>query len=367
MARYIVSSLLVACGLFGLAEQAGAVAIGAMLAGPHPAPLASAERMPAVFRAPETESCNVAAAALPAQLGNAGFASASGLAAASVSSSKASAILGGAVSALDRIRLDQAAQASGGAAVVQANDLTMLARPGEAVPVGARIVPGAGLAPGAAPLSMARSVPAGAGAGCTGFVLPRAVIAVAPGRGSGFSPEDFLQTKRLVVSHTAFDRQWARVSQQGLSSRFVMQDATLSRFARGRATMATVEAVNAWTNRKVRFAEDDKLYGTADYWAPAQMTLKRGAGDCEDIAIAKMQILAAMGVARSDMYLTIARDLARHADHALLVVRIDDRYWLLDNSTDRVLDANASYDYQPVLSFSEGRKWLHGAVLARAD
>jgi predicted transglutaminase-like cysteine proteinase len=64
------------------------------------------------------------------------------------------------------------------------------------------------------------------------------------------------------------------------------------------------------------------------------------------------------------MYLTIARDLARRADHAVLVVRLDGRYWMLDNATDRLLDAGASYDYQPVLSFSEDRKWLHGAVLA---
>lgn len=357
MVRYLATSLIAACGLFGMAEQAGAVAIGPMLAGEQPATVG---RMSAALRSLQAPNCSalMSASAEPARLAGAGGVQPvppSAPQAVPAQFSKAAAILGGAASALDRIRMDQAAQAS---AAMPAS-LTM------AGPA-AGSVPGVGLSPGAAPLAM--PLPAVAGVDCGRFALPKAAIAAAPGRVPRLpGSEDFLQTKRLAVSRTAFDRQWERVSRQGLSPRFVDGDAVLSRAARGGATMAAVETVNAWANRRIRFADDAKLFGTADYWATAQATLTRGAGDCEDIAIAKMQLLAAMGVARSDMYLTIARDLARHADHALLVVRMDGRYWLLDNSTDRVLDADASYDYQPVLSFSQGRKWLHGAVLARAD
>lgn len=279
--------------------------------------------------------------------------------------SKGSAILGGAVSALEQIRLNQATQArAAGKAAIQAS-LTLPTLPRDTVPVGTGMVPGAGLSPSAGPLA---SAGIGPGTSCDRLVLPRATMAFAPGRGSPIARgDDFLQTRRLSVSRTAFDGQWARVSGQGVSPRFLARHAELSRLGRGRADFAAVEAVNAWTNRRIRFADDAKLFGSADYWATARATLARSAGDCEDIAIVKMQLLAAIGVARSDMYLTIARDLARRADHALLVVRVDGRYWLLDNSTDRVLDAQASYDYQPVLSFSEGRKWLHGTVLASAE
>ena len=275
--------------------------------------------------------------------------------------SKASAILGGGVSALDRIRSDQA----GATASLSNAGLTMQAA---AQPSGTGgMVWGARLEPGAGPPLANASGP---GVTCSRFALPRVASAIAPGRGlpNGNGPmgsgEDFLQTKRLAVSRTAFDRQWERVSHTRLSPRVLTHDATLRRLSRGGAGMAGVEAVNAWANRRIKFTEDAKLYGTADYWAAAQSTLKLRAGDCEDIAIAKMQLLAAMGVARSNMYLTIARDLARRADHALLIVKMDGRHWVLDNSTDRVLDANASYDYQPVFSFSEGHKWLHGATLA---
>jgi len=88
--------------------------------------------------------------------------------------------------------------------------------------------------------------------------------------------------------------------------------------------------------------------------------MRRRQGDCEDIAIVKMQLLAAHGIRLEDMSLVIARDQVRNADHALLVVKFDGRMWLLDNSTDRVLDASQSYDYRPILSFSAGKKWIHG-------
>ena len=74
----------------------------------------------------------------------------------------------------------------------------------------------------------------------------------------------------------------------------------------------------------------------------------------------KLALLAGAGVRREDIYLTVARDLARNADHALLVVRAEGRFWLLDNNTDRLLDASEAHDYRPILSYSAKGKWLHG-------
>ena len=124
----------------------------------------------------------------------------------------------------------------------------------------------------------------------------------------------------------------------------------------GHPGQATIAVINSWANAKIRYVEDRQLYGQADYWADAKTTLRRRAGDCEDIAIAKMALLAGAGVRREDMYLTIAHDLTRNADHALLVVKSGGRYWLLDNNTDRVLDASAANDYRPILSYSAGGK-----------
>ena len=171
------------------------------------------------------------------------------------------------------------------------------------------------------------------------------------------SSDDFLASKRLPVHKTAFDAQWSRVRHGGLSRGMA---AALLRNVSGGASRANLAAVNSWTNAHVRFVDDRVQYGRPDYWSGARATLRRGAGDCEDIAIAKMQLLSAIGIPRSDMYLTIARDLVRNADHALLVVRLEGKYWLLDNATDELLDASKSYDYRPILSYSETGKWLHG-------
>ena len=41
------------------------------------------------------------------------------------------------------------------------------------------------------------------------------------------------------------------------------------------------------------------------------------------------------------------------------MIKHDGRYFLLDDSTDTLLDGAQSNDYRPILSFGEG-KWLHG-------
>jgi len=167
---------------------------------------------------------------------------------------------------------------------------------------------------------------------------------------------DFLQSKRLPVSRTSFDSDWNRVRASHISPQLA---ARFSGHAfSGDGTL--LASVNRWANANVRYAEDRDLYGKSDHWADASTTLQKGAGDCEDIAIVKMQLLAAAGVPRSSMYLTIARDLARNADHAVLIVKQGDRHWLLDNTTNEVLDAREGLDYRPIMSFSGGNKWLHG-------
>jgi len=250
--------------------------------------------------------------------------------------SKASSILGGAPSQMELI-LRQQSDASGAAAP----------------------------APALAPSQPARAF--SFGLGCTSAPTPAtpALVLVPPAQpfaspfrsGPPLAPGDFLSSHRLPISHTAFDAQWARVSHAVLPGKTLRQ---LGLAGEGEALSARLAAVNAWTNRQIRYTEDAQQYATADYWADPRQTLKRGAGDCEDIAILKMQLLAAAGVPRSAMFLTIARDLARHADHALLVVRDGERYWLLDNATDALVDASTAQDYRPIFSFGESGKWLHG-------
>jgi len=169
--------------------------------------------------------------------------------------------------------------------------------------------------------------------------------------------DDFLSSSRLAVSHTPFDRQWDRVSGARLKTRAV---AGLNLSQASTDLVVRMEAVNAWANGHIRYEEDESLYGRRDYWANAAETLRHRAGDCEDIAILKYQLLAAAGVSRDAMFLTVARDLVRHADHAILLVRDGTKFWLLDNSTNALIDGASAQDYRPIFSYNERGKWLHG-------
>jgi len=171
--------------------------------------------------------------------------------------------------------------------------------------------------------------------------------------------DTFLASKRIRIAHTAFDRDWARVRNESLSR------ATYTRLlgAAPGDKEATLLSVNRWVNRSIAYTEDRDLYGTADFWAGARRTLKQRKGDCEDIALLKMQMLAAAGIKREDMFLTIAKDLVRHADHAVLIVRTAGTYRMLDNASDEVIDAAPQSDYRAILSFSAGGTWLHGATV----
>lgn len=263
--------------------------------------------------------------------------------------SKSSAILGGAPSALAQIKAQQRGRTS--ASLVASGPVVV------------------STAPVARPLEPALG-PSPFSAFCESFSGQRQAFAFDSGIGRAaglakpaiaaaqreFSPDDFLASKRVDIGRTMFDADWARVRTSKLSRKDV------SRALRGKrgAGMNLIEEVNSWTNQNVRYVEDRDLWGKADVWSTARTTLKMGKGDCEDIAIAKMQLLAAAGVSRRDMVLTIARDLVRRADHAVLIVKHEGRWFMLDNATDQVLDARYSHDYRPVLSFSDSKRWLHG-------
>jgi predicted transglutaminase-like cysteine proteinase len=73
-----------------------------------------------------------------------------------------------------------------------------------------------------------------------------------------------------------------------------------------------------------------------------------------------MQILRAMGVPQRDLYLVVVRDLVRRADHAVLAVRTDSGFMVLDSNTDRVLPQSQVNDYRPNLTFNSEGSWIHG-------
>jgi predicted transglutaminase-like cysteine proteinase len=179
---------------------------------------------------------------------------------------------------------------------------------------------------------------------------PAASEAVLSGR------PDIFGTVALRVAHTPLDARWRRAENAGVGGAPAQFAHSLS----DRAPLERLEAVNRYVNRRVRFTDDEQQYGRADFWSPAGETLRRGRGDCEDYAIAKLQMLRHAGIADGDLYLVIVKDLVRRADHAVLVVRAAGHMLVLDNGTDEVLDSQSISDYRPVLTFAASGAWTHG-------
>lgn len=271
-------------------------------------------------------------------------------------------ILNGAPSALDRIRLSQDAAAPSVPAASSAAILTTAS-------LGANLggyVDNRPLEPASrTPLSFGPRPDIAASIDCgTAGAFPkidRSQGADIPNLGvpaQAYDPDSELGTRAIQVKRTRFDARWDRVRQAPSAG---LMQAQL-RHAGARAGLDETELlarVNSWVNRRISYVNDDRNYHQADFWAPAEMTIARGSGDCEDFAILKMQMLRAAGVREDQMKLVLLRDLAANADHAFLLVQTKAGKVVLDNTTDRVYDGSAANYVRPVLSFSANKRWVH--------
>ena len=167
---------------------------------------------------------------------------------------------------------------------------------------------------------------------------------------------DVFNSVALSIGRSPLDSRWNQVSGAGVGGNAGAFAASL----RGEDVLAKLEAVNGYVNARVRFVDDSRQFGVADRWSAASDTLARGRGDCEDYALAKMAMLRRAGFADKDLYLVVLKDLVRRADHAVLVVRSEGRFLVLDNSTDRLLDSAEIRDYRPILTFTAGKRYTHG-------
>jgi predicted transglutaminase-like cysteine proteinase len=167
---------------------------------------------------------------------------------------------------------------------------------------------------------------------------------------------DIFNSVALSIGRSPLDTRWNHIAAAGVSG----QAAAFAASLRGQGIIAKLEAANSYVNARVRFIDDRIQFGTTDRWMAASETLARGRGDCEDYAIAKRALLRAAGVPDRDLYLVVLKDLTRRADHAVLVVRANGRFLVLDNGTDRIVDSSDVSDYRPVLTFTAGHTYTHG-------
>ena len=172
---------------------------------------------------------------------------------------------------------------------------------------------------------------------------------------------DVFGSVALQIAQTPLDAKWHSVEHSPVTGSFARFAATLKGFSR----VEQLQLVNNFVNHRITYEDDQKHFGRPNVWMTADDTLRAGRGDCKDYAIAKLQLLRAAGFAPHDLYLTIVHDLDRRADHAVIVARASGRMYVLDDSTDEVLDSRDVSDYRPIFTYASYGEWIHGYRIQR--
>ena len=100
---------------------------------------------------------------------------------------------------------------------------------------------------------------------------------------------------------------------------------------RTRTGLARIGTINRAINLAIEPMSDMEQWGVPDRWSDPLETFTTGRGDCEDYAIAKYVALTAAGISPEDVKLVVVRNTAAAEDHAVVAVRDDGRWIILDN------------------------------------
>ncbi|MGR8934990.1 MAG: transglutaminase-like cysteine peptidase [Gammaproteobacteria bacterium] len=134
----------------------------------------------------------------------------------------------------------------------------------------------------------------------------------------------------------------------------------LMRQLQGLEKWAQMKKINAFVNQ-VPYFEDMQIYGVEDYWAIPQEMFDNDAGDCEDYSIAKYLALKKLGFAVKDLRIAIVEDVnlsVNTAIHSVLIVRYQDKDYVLDNRDYYIVEADRIEHYRPIYAINEESWWL---------
>jgi len=159
------------------------------------------------------------------------------------------------------------------------------------------------------------------------------------------------------------DDRWIRIgalpSRSPILATMIARASSWTRYQQASFVQSTI-------NGKLIYRLDQDNWGTKDYWASADETIARGAGDCEDLALVKLQALRQLGFHERDLFLMTGTRPSGE-EHALLLVRIDGRYWVLEDGLNRMVRAESFNAFIPAVTYGAGWKWVHGPRQADAN
>ncbi|MBV2131401.1 transglutaminase-like cysteine peptidase [Pseudomonas sp. MAP12] len=123
-----------------------------------------------------------------------------------------------------------------------------------------------------------------------------------------------------------------------------------------------LQAVNGFFNRTLLFIDDARTWQQTDYWATPVEALIKGAGDCEDYAIAKYLTLRRLGIPSEKLRITYVKALELNQAHMVLTwyATPSSDPLVLDNLIPDIRPASQRRDLLPVYAFNAEGLWLPG-------
>jgi predicted transglutaminase-like cysteine proteinase len=107
----------------------------------------------------------------------------------------------------------------------------------------------------------------------------------------------------------------------------------LSAAGAGRDSRAKIGLINRAVDQAISPVSDDVQWGVPDRWSAPFETLRSSRGDCEDYAIVKYLALIEAGIPGDDLKIVILKNTFPREDHAVVAVRVDEQWLILDNRT----------------------------------
>jgi len=137
---------------------------------------------------------------------------------------------------------------------------------------------------------------------------------------------------------------------------------------------ARLQALNHFFNRRIQSRDDTELWGQVDHWASPLEMLEKGAGDCEDFAIAKFFSLVALGMPVHKLRLVYVRAQLGGPGGPVQAHMVLAYYaspgaepLILDNLIGDVRSASRRPDLAPVFSFNSEGLWQGVGSQAAGD
>jgi predicted transglutaminase-like cysteine proteinase len=125
--------------------------------------------------------------------------------------------------------------------------------------------------------------------------------------------------------------------------------------ARRKDGRAKIEFVNRRINGEISYRADKAQWRVPDAWSlpvdtSDQGSLNTGVGDCEDYVLAKYAVLHQAGFPDDDLRIVLVHDNAIRDDHAVLAIRYEKQWLILDNRWNNLSRDEELKQFKPLMT-----------------